>query len=144
MFRILIAASLLLAGCSQPNDAELIQKQLELYANYTRTMNHFGVASLFAEDGLLEPAARGPKAIQQQLATTASLKVMEFAIDPAKPAIHGDEAEQVVVYQKQLRTPQGNTAQLTGSLKFRWKRVESGRWVISNLATLATSSAPPQ
>lgn len=136
MRKLTILLSILVVSCTKPDDATLIEKQLDLYANYVRNGNHFGVASLFTDDGQLDPDIRGPKAIQQHLtATSAGLKVIEFAIDPAKPVINGDTAGQSVTYQKQLRTPRGNTTQIAGKLTFSWKRVDSGRWLISRLST---------
>lgn len=140
MLRLTLAALLLLAACGKPDDATQIEKQLGLYANYVRSANHFGIASLFTEDGVLEPGIQGAKAIQQHLTTTTTgLKVIEYAIDPEKPVFKGDTAEQTVVYQQQLRTPRGNTTQITGKFTIRWVRASSGRWLI---ARLATSSAP--
>jgi ketosteroid isomerase-like protein len=136
----LLFALVLISACSKPDDATQIEKQLDLYASYVRNANHFGIASLFTEDGVLEPGIRGAKAIQQHLTTTSTgLKVIEYAIDPATPVISGDTAEQAIVYQQQLRTPQGNTTQITGKFTIRWQRAASGRWLI---ARLATSSAP--
>ena len=126
---------LILAGCSRPDDTAQIEKQLDLYAGYARTNNYFGMASLFAEDGVLESNIRGPKAIQQHLAANTGLKVVEYSIDPEKPTVKGDTAEQSVVYQQQLRTPQGSTTQLTGRLKITWVRASSDRWLISSLTT---------
>ena len=127
MTRLTLLALLLLAACGKPDDAQ-IEKQLDLYVNYVRTANHFGVASLFTDDGILEPNIRGAKAIQQYLTTAStSLKVVEFAIDPAKPVIEGTTARQTVVYQQQLRTPQGNTTQLNGTMTIEWTRAASGR-----------------
>jgi ketosteroid isomerase-like protein len=111
----------------------LIDKQLELFEKYMRDMNHFGVASLFTEDGVLAPDVRGPRAIQQYLATTAGLKVVEYSIDASKPAINANLAKQTVVYQQTVRTPQGNTAQISGRLVIDWIRTESGRWLIQKL-----------
>jgi ketosteroid isomerase-like protein len=136
----LLLAMVLVAACGKPDDATQIEKQLELYAGYVRTANHFGIASLFTDDGVLEPGIRGAKAIQQHLTTTSTgLKVIEYAIDPSPPVITGDTADQTIVYQQQLRTPQGNTTQITGKFTIRWQRAASGRWLI---ARLATSSAP--
>ncbi len=139
---ITLLACILLAACSKPDDAKQIEKQLELYSKYVRTANHFGIASLFTDDGLLEPNIRGTKAIQQHLTTTTTgLKVIEFALDPSKPVITGDTAVQTILYQQQLKTPQGNTVQLTGKYTINWVRPASGRWLI---ARLATSSAQKQ
>ncbi len=127
---------LFLAACSKPDDAKQIEKQLELYTIYVRSANHFGIASLFTDDGVLEPNIRGTKAIQQHLTqTTTGLKVVEFALDPSKPVITGDTAVQSILYQQQLKTPQGNTVQLTGQYTVNWVRAASGRWLISRLAT---------
>jgi ketosteroid isomerase-like protein len=123
----------LLSSCSRQDDTALIDKQLELFEKYMREMNHFGVASLFTEDGVLAPDVRGPRAIQQYLATTAGLKVVEYSIDASKPAINANLAKQTVVYQKTVRTPQGNTAQISGRLVIDWIRTESGRWLIQKL-----------
>ena len=131
-----LIAILCLVACSKPDDAKQIEKQLDLYSTYVRTANHFGIASLFADDGVLEPNIRGTKAIQQHLTTTTTgLKVIEFALDPSKPVITGDTAEQSIIYQQQLKTPQGNTVQLTGKYTVTWVRPASGRWLIVRLAT---------
>lgn len=135
MARCLALLVLLLVGCSRPDDAAQIEKQLDLFANYSRSMNHFGVAALFADDGVMEGAAPGRKAIQQYLATNSALHVSEFAIDAGKPAISGDRATQEVTFQKQVRTAQGTSVQLTGKLKFEWVRAE-GRWMIARLSNV--------
>ncbi len=140
MRRLPLIAILILAACSKPDDALQIEKQLDLYAKYVRSANHFGIASLFTEDGILEPGIRGTKAIQQHLTTsTASLKVIEFALDPSKPLIAGDTAEQSIIYQQQLKTPQGSTVQLSGKYSVTWTRTASGRWLISRLVTSSAS-----
>lgn len=133
MTRRSVLALVVLSSCSRQDDSALIEKQLELFEKYMRDMNHFGVASLFSEDGVLAPDVRGPKAIQQHLATTAGLKVVEYSIDASKPAVNGNQAQQAVVYQKTVRTPQGNTAQISGKLAIDWIRAESGRWLIRKL-----------
>jgi len=126
---------LLLASCSKPDDAAQIGKQLELFANYTKAMNHFGVASLYAEDGVSESNITGPMAIQQFLSSNTSLKVEEYLIDAAKPVVNGDSAEQSFVFQKQIRTPQGTSVQLSGRMKVSWVRSSSGRWLIRKLSS---------
>jgi ketosteroid isomerase-like protein len=134
--KFLLVLALVLAACSKPDDAKQIEKQLDLYTNYVRSANHFGIASLFTDDGVLEPNIRGTKAIQQHLTqTTTGLKVVEFALDPSKPVITGDTAVQTILYQQQLKTPQGNTVQLTGQYTVNWVRPASGRWLIARLAT---------
>jgi ketosteroid isomerase-like protein len=134
--KFLIVLALVLAACSKPDDAKQIEKQLDLYTNYVRSANHFGIASLFTDDGVLEPNIRGTKAIQQHLTqTTTGLKVVEFALDPSKPVITGDTAVQTILYQQRLKTPQGNTVQLTGQYTVNWVRAASGRWLISRFAT---------
>jgi len=138
--RLLLIAIVFLSACSKPDDAKQIEKQLDLYSTYVRSANHFGIASLFTDDGVLEPGIRGTKAIQQHLTTTTTgLKVIEFALDPSKPVITGDSAVQSILYQQQLKTPQGNTVQLTGKYTVNWVRAASGRWLISRLATSSAS-----
>jgi ketosteroid isomerase-like protein len=124
---------LVLFSCGKPDDATQIGKQLELFTSYTKTMNHFGVASLYAEDGVNEANVVGPKAIQQYLSANTSLRVEEFSVDAAKPVIAGDTAEQTLVYQKLMRTPKGTTVQLTGRMTLNWVRSASGRWLIRKL-----------
>ena len=89
---------------------------------------------------VLEPNIRGTKAIQQHLTqSTTGLKVVEFALDPSKPVITGDSAVQSILYQQQLKTPQGNTVQLTGQYTVNWVHAASGRWLIARLATSSAS-----
>ena len=138
--RLLLIAVVSLSACTKPDDAKQIKKQLDINPTYVRSASHYGIASLFTDDGVLEPGIRGTKAIQQHLTTTTTgLKVIKFALDPSKPVITGDSAVQSILYQQQLKTPQGNTVQLTGKYSVTWVRAASGRWLISRLATSSAS-----
>jgi ketosteroid isomerase-like protein len=135
MLRLLLVTLLLATSCSSRTDAQQIEKQLDLYASYVRAANYFGIASLFTEDGILEPAIKGTKAIQQHLSDTGKLKVVEYSLNPDPPVITNNTATQSIVYQQRLRTPQGSTVEINGRLTLAWQRGPSGRWLISRMST---------
>jgi len=139
MTRRCFASCLLLSACNRPSDESQIEKQLELRATYVGSMNFFGQASLFAEDGLLEvagqPPVQGPKAIQQYLSTNSRFKVLDYSEDPQKPQVDGSKAAQTVIYQQHFRDPQGKSIELNGKLTISWSRSPEGRWLIQRLVT---------
>jgi len=145
--RVLVASIALHASASVAAGAspeKEVRAALAHYATLVRTMDHAGIAAMFAADGeIVNPGqapVRGPVAIEAFLRQFDAYKVLSETMHPARTTVSGERATQTGTYRQRVRVPDGRVMDVSGGFEADWIRDAGGAWRIRRLAT--TPSAP--
>jgi ketosteroid isomerase-like protein len=156
----IVAIALLISGCTAfipparapsrlaaPETAS-VEDALDRYAEYVRTMNYKGIASLFSESGeIINPGAypvQGPKAILAFMESFSAYRVRQYQVVADATTADGDHARQTGRYRQRVTLPGGGTVEVAGRFVADWRCVNGGDWKIQRMATQpdATALAP--
>lgn len=118
-----------------------VRAALAHYVDLVRAMDSAGIAAMFAADGeIVNPGqapVHGPAAIEAFLKQFESYKVLDETMTAATTTVTGVRATQSGTYKQTVRTPDGNTLNVSGGFDAEWIR-DRGAWRLRRLATAPT------
>jgi uncharacterized protein (TIGR02246 family) len=121
-----------------PADEHEVEMALTHYAHLVETMDHAGIARLYAENGEIvnpgQPPIHGRAAIEVFLRQFADYKVQHHEVHATKTVVDGDHARQEGTYQQRVRVPDGQVVEVSGQFTAEWIR-EDGQWHILRMGT---------
>lgn len=140
--KTLIAAIALLFGSTvtlHAQDAAAVDSTLRRYASMVTAMDPAGVVAMFTPDGeIVNPgqvSIKGREAITRTLLAFAAFQIIENETIPTSPTATGNYALQTGTYHQRVRTPSGETVEVSGTFRADWRREPKGRWLIQRMQT---------
>jgi uncharacterized protein (TIGR02246 family) len=135
--RIPVAGTTQIASPATPESE--VRAALVRYAELVQKMDHAGIAAMFAADGeIVNPGQdpiRGPEAIDAFLLKFSDYHVISETMTPEKTTLDGDRATQSGTYRQRVRTPDGQTVEVSGGFDLEWVRDTTGAWRIRRIST---------
>lgn len=124
--------------------AAAVDATLRQYASMVAAMDHAGIAALFTPDGEIvnpgQASIRGRDAIDRMLSAFAGFQMMENQTTPTGTVATGDSATQTGTYHQRVRTPAGQTVEVSGTFRAEWCRASTGQWLIRKMETTPSVS----
>jgi len=116
-----------------------VQAALAHYADLVQKMDSPGIAAMFAPDGeIVNPGqtpVHGPAAIEAFLKQFEGFKVLSETMTADTTTVTGASAVQTGSYRQTVRTPDGQTLNVSGGFEAEWIRDAAGVWRLRRLGT---------
>lgn len=116
-----------------------MEAAFEHYCALLRTMDHGGIAAMFARDGEVansgQAPIRGPAAIDAFLQGFSDYHVLAYTTQAVRTVVHGGTADLTAIFRQRVRVPQGNVVEVAGRLEAHWVRAGKDGWLVQRMAT---------